>query len=153
MKITICGSIFFLEEMRVAKQILETRGHEVRIPPNTMSDTHGQSISAEKFYARRKAASDSERWVWELKAHAMQDHFGEVVWAEALLILNFEKNGVMGYIGPNTFLEMGLAFWLEKPIYLHREIPSLPYREEILAMSPILTGGDLNLIPLMRRRT
>ena len=151
MKITICGSIFFLEEMRVAKQILEKKGHEVRIPPNVITDVCKQPMSAETFYTRRKTASDSDWWVWECKAKAMQDHFDEVDWAEAILVLNFEKHGVAGYIGGSTLLEMGLAFRHKKPIYLHREIPDLPYREEILAMSPILTDGDLNLIPLERR--
>ncbi|MFZ3043769.1 MAG: hypothetical protein WA058_01530 [Minisyncoccia bacterium] len=151
MKLTICGSIFFLEEMRIAQRLLEEKGHEVHIPPGTLTDAQGQPLSTETFYICRKTGAASDRWIWELKAQAMQTHFDEIDWAEAILVLNFQKKGVVGYIGGSTLLEMGLAFWLKKPIYLHREIPDLPYREEILAMSPILTGGDLNLIPLERR--
>jgi len=64
------------------------------------------------------------------------------------LVLNLEKNRIPGYVGSNTFLEIGLAFHLRKPIYLVEAIPYLPCREEILAMKPIVLNGDLNRIPL-----
>ena len=61
--------------------------------------------------------------------------------------MNLEKNGIKDYIGGNTFLEMGLACWLNKPIYLINPIPKeLSYTEEIRGMQPIVINNDLSLI-------
>jgi hypothetical protein len=63
------------------------------------------------------------------------------------LILNYEKNGVANYIGGNTLMEMGLACWLNKPIYLMNPVPAdLSYSEEIRGMRPIVIDSDLSLL-------
>ena len=60
---------------------------------------------------------------------------------------NYEKRGIAGYIGGNTLIEIGLAFYLKKPIYLMNDVSSeLSYKVEILGMRPIVLHGDLNLI-------
>ena len=59
---------------------------------------------------------------------------------------SYDKNGVKGYIGGNTLMEMGLAFYLKKKIYLLNEVPELPYKEEILGVKPIILNGDLSKI-------
>lgn len=76
----------------------------------------------------------------------MQGHFDEVVWSDVILVCNYDKNGVANYIGANTLLEMGLAFHLNKPIYLLSSIPEISYKEEILGMWPIVIDGDLKKI-------
>jgi hypothetical protein len=43
-------------------------------------------------------------------------------------------------------MEMGLAFFLRKKIYLLHEIPKLPYKEEILGVKPIILDNDLSKI-------
>jgi hypothetical protein len=73
----------------------------------------------------------------------MHWHFDKVEWSDAILVLNYCKNGVDNYIGANTLLEMGLAFHLNKNIYLLNEIPELSYKEEILGMFPIVINNDL----------
>jgi hypothetical protein len=60
-----------------------------------------------------------------------------------VLVLNYEKKGVPGYIGGNTFLEMGFAYVLDKPIYLLHPIPQMGYTDEIEAMQPVVLDGDL----------
>jgi len=59
-----------------------------------------------------------------------------------VLVANVERKGVKGYIGGNSFLEMGFAFVLNKPIYLLHEIPDINYKDEIEAMIPIILNGD-----------
>src|SRR3990167_4062096 len=66
--------------------------------------------------------------------------------ADAILVCNYDKNGIAGYVGANTLLEMGLAFHLRKPIYLLNAIPEVSYKEEILGMQPIVIDGDLERI-------
>ena len=75
-----------------------------------------------------------------------QGIFSKVVWSDAILVLNLEKKGVPGYIGANALLEMGLAFHMQKPIYLMHGIPTLSYTEEIRGMHPVVIDGDLSRI-------
>ena len=66
--------------------------------------------------------------------------------SDAVLVLNFDKNGIKNYIGGNTFLEMGFAYVLNKPIYLVNPIPDMIYTDEIKAMQPKILNGDLGKI-------
>ena len=147
MKITICGSIAFIDEMLEVKAELEDLGHEVRMPPTHLPDENGNDISVKEYYTIRKSSSVNDDWVWELKTKAMKDHFNKVAWSDAVLILNYAKNGIDHYIGANTFLEMGLALHLNKPVYLLNPIPELDFKEEIFGMHPVVLHGDLSNIP------
>ena len=143
MKITICGSIAFIDEMQEAKSLLESHGHEVKTPPLEMIDEGGQVMSTKKFYEIRKSASESEEWIWDRKAEAMRNHFDKVEWSDAILVLNKTKNNILNYIGSNTLLEMGLAFHKRKNIYLLNAVPEISCKEEILGMKPRVLDGDL----------
>jgi len=146
MKITICGSIAFLDEMQEAQKFLEELGHEVQIPPLEVLDEDGKAMPAKEYYALRKATNNNDNWIWDRKEKAMRLHFDKVVWSDAVLILNHTKNNINHYIGINTILEMGLAFHHEKKIYLLNPIPEVSYKEEILGMRPIVINGNLTLI-------
>jgi len=146
MKITICGSIAFYRQMLEAKSRLEELGHEVSLPPKEIRGEKGEIISIEEYYRRRKSAAESESWIWDRKEEAIRSHFNKVAWADAILVLNCEKHGIEGYIGANTLMEMGLAFFLGKPIYLLNKIPEADYKEEILGMKPTVLGGELGRI-------
>ena len=146
MKITICGSIAFIEEMQETKKNLEKLGHIVEMPPIQIMDGQGKLIPVKEYYTLRKSADVTDHWVWERKAEAMRNHFNKVMWADAILVLNYDKNGISHYIGANTFLEMGLAFHHEKKIFLLKPIPEISFKEEILGMHPIVLKENLSLI-------
>ena len=143
MKITICGSAVFIDEMVAIQKELEALGHEVKLPPHEMPDNMGKMIPVKKYYAIRKSAQDGDTWVWKRKEEAMQNHFAKVEWSDAILVCNFDKNGVLGYVGANTFLEMGVAFYLKKSIYLLNPVSDTAAKEEILGMWPIVLNGKL----------
>lgn len=145
MKITICGSIAFFPEMLEAKAKLESLGHEVKMPPTEVPDESGKMIPVEEFYKLRKTVSDEKSWIWTRKEEAMRVHFDKVAWSDAILVLNLDKNGMAGYVGPNTFLEMGLAFHLKKKIFMLNSIPEISYKEEIVGLKPIVIGQDFEV--------
>jgi hypothetical protein len=66
-------------------------------------------------------------------------YFKEITDADAIVVLNLDKSGMDGYIGGNTFLEMGFAYVLNKRIILW-DTPSsqLPYLDEIQRVNPII---------------
>lgn len=85
--------------------------------------------------------------LWDLKEVAIQDHFKKVDWADAILVVNPEKRGVAGYVGGNTLIEIGVAFYLKKKIFILNPVSStLSYKQEILGMKPIVLNGDYSLI-------
>ncbi|MBU3934853.1 hypothetical protein KKC00_02750 [Patescibacteria group bacterium] len=146
MKITLCGSIAFQDEVLFVKEKLEKLGHEVKLWPTELKNGTGQLICAKEYYKIRKTAADDEKWVWDRKAEAVLEHFNKVAWSDAILVANYDKNNINGYIGGNTLMEMGLAFFLKKKIYLLNPIPEISYKEEILGMKPVLLNGDLSRI-------
>lgn len=73
-------------------------------------------------------------------------HYNEIVNSDAVLVLNFDKNEIKNYIGGNTLIEMGNAYVLDKKIFLLNPIPEINYKDEIVAMQPIILNGDLEKI-------
>ena len=146
MKITICGSIAFIDEMLAAQKELEAMGHEVKTPPTEIEGEDGVLMPVKEYYAIRKATMSTDGWIRERKEQAMRRHFDKVMWADAVLVLNHDKNGIAGYVGANTLMEMGLAFHHRKKIFLLHPIPDMDYQEEILGMSPVVLGGALERI-------
>lgn len=78
------------------------------------------------------------------KADFMRMHFDEVAKGDMMLVMNDEKHAVPGYIGSNVLLEMGLAFYLKKPIYILNPVQKeAPNYEEVIGMGSIIIDGDL----------
>jgi len=76
----------------------------------------------------------------------IRNHFREIEKSEAILVLNYSKGRAKNYIGGNTLMEMGYAFYLNKKIFLLNPIPYQSYRDEIVAMQPKVLKGDLGKI-------
>ena len=146
MKITICGSIAFFEEMKKIKERLEKLGHTVKMPPHKVKDNNGNLILVTDYYKLRKTITEDNSWVWDRKQEVMKKHLNKVLWADAILVLNYDKNNIKSYIGGNTFLEMAIAFNSDRKIYLINPIPEISFKEEILGIKPIIINNDLKLI-------
>ena len=65
---------------------------------------------------------------------------------DAVLVLNYDKNGNKNYIGGATFLEMYEAFMNDKKIYLYNDIPEGMLYDEIEGFYPVILNGNLDLI-------
>lgn len=74
---------------------------------------------------------------------AIKVHFNKIKEADAILVCNYDKNGIQNYIGANTFLEMGFAHCLGKKIYLVSPLPDMPYTNDELAAFDVEVIGDL----------
>ncbi|MFA6514437.1 MAG: hypothetical protein WCT50_04105 [Patescibacteria group bacterium] len=146
MKITLCGSIAFYDEMLDVKRQLEVLGHEVKLPISEVMDEEGNVVPIKEYYERRKAETSETGWIWDRKEAAIRAHFEKIEWSEAVLVLNYDKNGIANYIGGNTFLEIGLAFHLKEKIFLLNPIPEINYKEELLGMKLIVINSDLTKI-------
>src|SRR4030095_15673909 len=99
MKITICGSIAFIKEMEDAAKELEALGHEAKFPPTAYAGEDGKLIPALEHYQTKKdSVNDKSHWFWKHHDDTIRDHFDKIDWCDAILVLNYDKNGIAGYI-------------------------------------------------------
>lgn len=135
MKIFIICSKQFYNKVPAIKAQIEKAGHVVTMP-NCFDDPDTES--------RYRVLGHKEHSGWKstMLKHSM-DKIREI---DAVLVLNFTKNGMENYIGGATFLEIYDAFRLNKKIYLFNEIPSGILADEIKGFNPILINGDVSLI-------
>ena len=77
----------------------------------------------------------------------MLKHSTEVIEScDGVLVLNIEKNGVSGYVGGATFLEMYDAFRFGKKIYLYEPIADNILTDEIDGFASIVLERDLSRV-------
>jgi nucleoside 2-deoxyribosyltransferase len=144
MKITICNSIKFFEDAKKAKIELEKLGHEAITHPMEV-EFNGKTVPVIEFYKVRKSTWNDD--IEDKKELFMREHFDRIKESDAVLMLNIDKDGKKNYVGGNAFLEMGLAFALNKKIFMLNPVPEdLSYTEEIKGMKPIIINGDLSKV-------
>lgn len=141
--ITICSSASFYKQALEAQEELQKRGFRILIPDTAqiMKQRNNFDVSVYKTWF----ANDSD---WNKKTELMNKHFKKVLESEAILVLNYEKNGMAGYIGGNVLMEMAIAFHYKKPIFVLNPVnEKLPAYEEVLGMKPFFLKGELkNLV-------
>ena len=142
MKIAICGSMAFAQEMLDVKVSLERNGHKVILPEGAEEYTKGK---LKKIAGKRGALEGAKR---KINNNLIKKHYYKIQKSDAILVINKEKNGIKNYIGGNSFLEMGFAHILNKKIYVLNGLPKdlLVFYQEIVAMKPIILSGKLDKI-------
>lgn len=138
--ITICASSNFYKHVNEVRETLEANGINVLVPELAlvMAKSGDYDVSHYKTWY----ANDDD---YDKKADLMRGHFEEVAKGDIILVFNDEKNGQPNYIGGNVLMEMALAFWLKKPIYLMNDIPEeSKFLEEIKGVGSIPLQGDID---------
>lgn len=140
--ITICSSANFYRQAVDIQEKLQKEGFTVIVPQT--AEKMKQSGDFDVSHYKTWYADEGD---YHKKAKLMRDHFDEVAKGDAILVLNYEKHGKQNYIGPNVLMEMSLAFYLKKPIYILNDLPDdTPFEEEIKGMTPVILSGDLSKI-------
>jgi nucleoside 2-deoxyribosyltransferase len=144
MRLTICSSAHFAHESQEIKKKLEKKGVEALLYPGIVK-VRGKTMTVDEFYTMRKKNLTEE--FLETKKQLMDEHIDKIKNSDAVLILNFDKAKIRGYVGGNSFMEMGVAYALGKKVFIWKK-PSnnLPYYEEIMAMRPNIIEEDLERI-------
>ena len=116
MRITIVGSSVFAKEMVEYRDKLIAMGHENNLHEHYVAQARGEMKDViermNKEHANVKIENDYIRY-----------HYNEIVGDDAILVLNFDKNGIENYIGGNTLMELGFAHVHNKKIFLLNPIP------------------------------
>lgn len=121
MIITICSSAKFYDKIPAIKKELTDLGYIVLTPSLEFSGQDAQL---------------------KIEHDLIMKHFKKIEKCDAIYVVNCEKNGIKNYIGGNTLMEMGLAHYLGKKIFLLNDIPDMQYTNEIIAVKPVVIGTD-----------
>ncbi len=73
-------------------------------------------------------------------------YYNAIANSDAILVLNFDKNGIKNYVGGNTLMEIGFAHVNDKKVFLLNPVPESSYKQEILAMLTKVINGNLKEI-------
>lgn len=125
--ITICGSMFFMDRYRELQKELESKGFQVEIP--------------------REGTPEQEEDITYIRATGFDYLTNVIPKSDAVLIANFEKNGVAGYIGTSVIMEITSAWMNKKPIFLLFE-PCSKQKciDEINIVEPTILDGSLEML-------
>ena len=129
----------FSKEMLETKEKLEKIGHRVMTPSNT-------ELVAAGNHNNDDLETDLKHCI---ENDILRTHFKRIEKNEAILILNYEKNNVQGYIGTSTLMEIGVAHYLNKKIFLLNEPPDSTeqrWAHEIRIIQPTILNNDFSKI-------
>ena len=134
MKITICGSIKFYKEMLKAKKILEKQGHKIFMPIKARGVDYWEEDNTKRVEAKKKFKFITK-------------YLDKIERSDAILVVNVNKKDIKNYIGANTFLEMGFAYYRKKKIFILNPLPNQPYIiDELLTFDPVVLHDNLKRI-------
>jgi NTP pyrophosphatase (non-canonical NTP hydrolase) len=137
MKIVVGGSMTFAKEQLEAKGVLESMGYEVLVTDDIGNHVNNPSIK-ENF---------KEELEFCLRNDIVRSFFNKIRDTDAYLVVNKEKKGIRGYLGASVLMEMGLAYYLGKKVFLLEEIDvSQSYAMEVAIINPVVLGGDLSKV-------
>lgn len=127
----------FAKDMMSTKEKLEILGHNVSVPCDT--DVHIDDPLLRDDFKRDKEHV--------LKNDILQKCFDLLAGADAVLVLNKEQKGVRGYIGVSALMEIGLAYYLKKKIFVLNQVYNDErYSADLDVMGATVLDGDLSKI-------
>ena len=139
--------MIFMEKMDKVAEQLKGKGFKVISPKLSKEEVAGgaktfEDLVNEKGGMEKVPPTDP---IWNIKTKAIKDYLKYIEKSDAVLICNFTKGKEVNRIGDNAYLEMSIAFYLKKKIYV---LNAPPYNsskcEEVIAMKPIFLLGDLS---------
>lgn len=86
---------------------------------------------------------------YALKNDIMMKAFNSINKSDGILVVNHHKNNINGYIGAAVLMEIAIACYLGKRIFLLNELPSIKKARwvvEVKLMRPVVINGDLTKI-------
>lgn len=116
------------------KSTLEKMGHTVVIPKNIEKYADG-TLDMENAHESTQN---------KIHGDLIRSYYNEIKNADCVLVVNEKKNGIDNYIGGNTLIEMSFAHIQNKENYILNDIPELSYKDEIIAMQPVILNGNLS---------
>jgi len=127
--------MYFAKEMLEVKAKLEEMGHIISVPSDIYDCLKNPELSVDLDHG--------------FKTNVQKECFDSIVKNDAILVLNYKRNGIEGSVGGATLMEIGIAQALDKKIFLLYPPPKIEeqrYSVEIQLAKPIILNGELSKI-------
>ena len=127
--------MYFAKEMLKTKSRLEEMGYAISVPSDAHDCVENPDLNMDLEHC--------------LKTNVQKEAFNSIVENDAILVLNYDRNGIKNYIGGATLMEIGIAQALDNKIFLlypSPDIKDLRYSLEIQLAKPIILNGNLEKI-------
>ncbi|MFA5953126.1 MAG: hypothetical protein WC812_00880 [Candidatus Pacearchaeota archaeon] len=136
MKIFILCSKHFYNKIPEIKEKLEKTGHTIKLP-----NSYEKPFKEEEI--KKRGLEEHIKW----KGEMIKRNKKNIKPNDAVLVLNFKKNGEENYIGGATFLEIYEAFNMGKKIFFYNPLPENKYfKDELIGINPKIINKDLSEI-------
>ncbi len=135
----------FIDQMKDAEQKLISMGHEVKRPEIEVSESWiADWVRLDNvIWNESKFSNEIKREAVIHKWRAIQNHYKKIKWSEAILVINEPKKWIDWYIWWNTLMEIGVAFYDNKKIFILHSIWNMSYTSEILWCDPVILSDNL----------
>ena len=135
-KIFLAASMNFYPKLLQIEAELLSRGFEIEIPVSAKMMRERNDFVVEHF---KDSHSNAQ------KADFFRENINNMEECDSILVINEEKNGISGYIGTSVIMEIGIAWYLHKKIYVWNELPpDAAYKPEIDAFGAQVINRDLS---------
>lgn len=130
----VCSKSFYDKAKDIGNLLLDY--HEIAYPNcfnNSMAESQVKELGKESHLKFKQAM--------------YKESYEKIAECDAILVLNYTKNGINGYIGGATFLEMYDAYTLNKKIYMLNELDknSILY-DEVCGFDPIILNNNISIL-------
>lgn len=140
--IAVCASVSHYPHLPEIASQLKKLGYKVILPKTARKMIKTKEFDAEKHKTWYKDPS-----LYKIKTKLIKAHLKEIEKCDAILVTNYEKNRLNGYIGGNVLIEMAAAFIGKKPIFILNPIDeNLGIKEEVYGLNSIFLEGKLENI-------
>ena len=130
----------FYKELIDIEETLKSKGFHVNIPISAQAMRKHNDFDVTHF---------KNVFTLKQKAEFIKKNFQKITQGDAILVINNSKNGIHGYIGANVLMEIALAFYFKKKIYIWNPIPeNADYREELLAFDVAIINQQVDKITI-----
>jgi hypothetical protein len=142
--IVICSSLVFVKKAFEIKDKLTKMGYRVILPKTYMKMKREGNFNVKDY--KTWYVNDKD---YKIKKMLINDHFKKIIAGDAILVINAKKNGADGYIGGNTLMEITIAYFYKKPIFILNNIPENHlFKEELMGIGAIFLNEDVGNIRL-----
>jgi len=128
-EVALCGSMKFIEQMKRLATDLQVLDISSYFPKEEEKELI-RGDRGDEGYANEKG-------------DYIHTHLVKIRHCEKVLVANFDKNGVRGYVGPNSLIELAFGYALDKKLYLLYPPGEQSCSSEILGLKPTILEGNL----------
>ena len=129
--LTICGSMAFIDKMEALARKLESADLTVYTPKRSESADEWSRLSSQEMLTKKRTYID--------------EHLNLIKQSDCILIANYPKNGIEGYVGANALMEAAFAYALNILVFVLFPIGEQGCKLELESIAAEIFDGQVTV--------